>query len=80
MKTRILTGWNFRRGLYTVVGVFLVVISIIDQQWPGVVFGGYFASMGILGFGCAGGNCAVPTKPVSKADLENIVFEEIKTK
>jgi hypothetical protein len=80
MKTRILTGWNFRRGLYTAIGAFVIVISIIDQQWPAVVFGGYFASMGLFGFGCAGGNCSIPAKQVNKEDIQDIVFEEIKNK
>jgi hypothetical protein len=29
----------------------------MGQQWFGIAFGGYFAAMGLLAFGCASGNC-----------------------
>lgn len=57
MKQRILRGWNIQRVLYVVLGVMVIIQSIGQHQWPGIVFGGYFASMGIFAFGCAGGNC-----------------------
>lgn len=58
MKDRILKGWTFQRGLYLVLGLFLMIHSAIDGLWPGILFGGYFAAMGFFAFGCAGGNCA----------------------
>lgn len=63
MKTRILTGWTFTRALYFGAGIFLLVQSIMDGQWAGILFGGYFAAMGLFAFGCAGGNCAVRRPP-----------------
>jgi hypothetical protein len=57
MKNRLLTGWNFRRIMYLALGVLMIVQSIILRQWWGMAFGGYFASMGLFAFGCAGGNC-----------------------
>lgn len=57
MKQRILTGWTFMRVLYTVMGVLIIIQSVLHQQWFGVLFGGYFASMGVFAFGCAAGNC-----------------------
>ncbi len=80
MKERILTGWNYRRVIYVLLGGFLMVQSVIDEQWIMVAFGGYFAAMGIFSFGCAGGNCAVgPTQRTNK-NIEDIEFEEIKNK
>lgn len=58
MKERILTGWTIQRGLYVVIGGFMIVQSIMDRQWFAIVFGAYFAAMGIFAFGCAGGNCS----------------------
>jgi hypothetical protein len=58
MKTRILTGWTFMRAIYLLLGVFIVVQSVQQQQWLGILLGGYFASMGLFAFGCAAGNCA----------------------
>ncbi|MGV8878118.1 MAG: hypothetical protein ACOH2A_03710 [Sphingobacteriaceae bacterium] len=58
MKNRILTGWTFRRVLYVAIGLFVVIQSVMQQQWLGIFLGSYFASMGIFAFGCAAGNCA----------------------
>lgn len=80
MKERILTGWTFRRVIYVLLGSFLIVQSVMDKQWIGVALGGYFAAMGIFSFGCAAGNCSVETKPKGKATIEDVQYEEVKTK
>ncbi len=59
MVQRILTGWNFRRALYFGLGMFVIVQSIIDKQWIAIIFGAYFAGMGLFSTGCASGSCAV---------------------
>lgn len=58
MKDRILKNWTFIRAMYVLLGMAVIVSSIMEHQWPGIFFGGYFASMGIFAFGCAAGNCA----------------------
>jgi len=57
MIQRITTGWNFTRVVYVLLGVALVVQSLPGTEWFGIVFGSYFAAMGVFAFGCAGGNC-----------------------
>lgn len=57
MKDRILTNWTFKRVLYLAMGITFIIQSVLSQQWFGVAFGGYFASMGLFAFGCAAGNC-----------------------
>ena len=57
MKDRLFSDWTGRRIFYLVAGIGLVVISAMDAQWAGVLMGGYFASMGLFAFGCAGGSC-----------------------
>ena len=57
MMQRILTGWSFRRAMFLAFGAFIIVQSIIDKQWIGILAGSYFASMGLFAFGCAGGSC-----------------------
>lgn len=57
MRQRILTGWNFRRLLYVVLGIAVIVESISPREWIGIVLGAYFLIMGIFAFGCAAGNC-----------------------
>ncbi|MBS1628184.1 MAG: hypothetical protein JSR09_05665 [Bacteroidetes bacterium] len=57
MKKRILTGWNLKRILYVLIGLTIIIQSILQHEWIGVLLGSYFASMGVFSFGCAGGNC-----------------------
>ncbi len=57
MKERILTNWTFTRAFYLIMGLFVIIQSIMSQQWFGIAFGGYFAAMGLFAFGCASGNC-----------------------
>ncbi len=78
MKDRILTSWTFRRGLYLLMGITVIIQSVINQQWFGVAFGGYFAAMGLFAFGCASGNCAL--EPKQKPAIQDVDFEEVKTK
>ncbi|HTQ27907.1 MAG TPA: hypothetical protein VMI35_07255 [Puia sp.] len=85
MKQRIFSGWTFGRALYSVLGGIIIVQSIMEHEWMGLLLGGYFAAMGVFAFGCAAGNCfgagIVPqTKVGTKADIRDIEFEEIKTK
>ena len=72
MKDRILKGWNYRRVMYLIFGAIAVVQAILTKQYFLVAFGAYFAAMGLLGFGCAGGHCAyVPPKATNKKTVEN---------
>ena len=61
-----LSGWTFRRVLYLGLGTLMIVQSIVNSMWIGVLFGAYFAAMGLFAFGCAGGQCAVE-EPQQKA-------------
>jgi hypothetical protein len=81
MKQRILTGWSFRRALFLILGLVMIVQSVMEQQWFGVALGGYFASMGLFSFGCAGGACFGGTCQVdepNKSNVKDITFEEVK--
>ena len=84
MKERILTGWTLTRVLYLVMGSYIVLQSVLDQQWIGILLGGYFASMGLFAFGCAAGNCGVSyskdRKNQGMGDFEEVVFEEVRGK
>jgi hypothetical protein len=83
MKQRILTNWTFARALFLVVGITVIVQSVLSQQWFGVVFGGYFASMGLFAFGCAAGNCyggSCATEEKTTTSIQDVDFEEVKSK
>ncbi|MEO6405543.1 MAG: hypothetical protein ABIY51_13380 [Ferruginibacter sp.] len=83
MKNRILSGWTFRRALYAGIGIFIIIESIMQHQWFGILFGGYFASMGIFAFGCAagncfGGNCNVEPTQKNKSQIQCVELEKVK--
>lgn len=81
LKKRILTGWTFTRVLYVGLGTTVIISSAMSQQWFGVLFGAYFASMGLFSFGCAagacfGGNCNTPPIQQNKTQMQDVEFEE----
>lgn len=85
MKHRIFNNWTFTRALYLLMGIAVTLQSLMSQQWFGVAFGAYFASMGLLAFGCAAGKCYnenISSKSAHKINtaLQNVEFEEIKSK
>lgn len=76
MKERILKNWTLTRTLFLILGVVIIIQSILNQQWFGILFGSYFASMGLFSYGCAsgncyGGNCEVNPKQTSDSTSEN---------
>lgn len=58
MKDRILKNWTLMRIIYAVMGIAIIVNSVMVREWFGILFGAYFAAMGIFSFGCAAGNCS----------------------
>mgnify|MGYP007080397504 CR=1 FL=1 len=85
LKQRILTGWTFTRVLYLGLGIAVIINSATSQQWFGVLFGAYFASMGLFSFGCASGACfggSCNTEPIqeTKTQIKDVDFEEVRTK
>jgi hypothetical protein len=84
MKQRLLTGWTFIRVIYILIGSLIIIQSVADRQWFGIIFGGYFASMGLFAFGCAGGacfggSCYYPQESKNKTNsIAETGFEEVK--
>ncbi len=83
MKQRMLTGWNFIRILYLLAGIMILIQSVANRQWMGVVLGVYFAAMGLFAVGCAGGacfggSCYHQAETKNKTNIAEAGFEEIK--
>ncbi len=53
--------WDFRRILYLLGGIFFVFTAINDKTWWLILFGLYFMAMSVFRFGCASGNCEIPS-------------------
>lgn len=77
MIRRITQGWSFRRALYLLIGLAIVIQSAYTHEWVGIAVGTYFASMGLFGFGCAGGNCGFVPRKSAPETKEEISFEEV---
>ena len=78
MLQKMLTGWTLTRAIYLVIGLVFIIDSIINLQWFGIMFGGYFASMGLFNFGCAAGGCKVESKNTDNKQSQLVEFEEVK--
>jgi len=80
MIQRALSGWTFIRAFYLLTGVAVIVQSVMEAQWFGLILGGYFSSMAVFNYGCAAGNCSVNyAEPKKQAvPVEDITYEEIK--
>lgn len=80
MIERILRNWTLTRALYLGLGIVIIIQSVKSHQWAGLAFGGYFASMGLFAFGCAGGNCAggscESTSPHQSSEFDQMVHIE----
>lgn len=64
--------------VYLLLGLWVVVQSLMERQWVGMVLGALFAAMGLFGLGCAGASCCAPgQRPTAKAK-EEVTFKEIK--
>lgn len=66
----LLSGWDLRRILYLIGGIWMVAQAVMDKIWFLVPFGLYFMFMAILRVGCAAGNCTVPYSK-EKEDTNN---------
>lgn len=85
MKERIFTNWTFSRMLFLIMGVMVIVQSAMSHQWFGILFGGYFAAMGLFAFGCAaggcfGGNCNTVSPSSAPTHTDEVEFEEVQSK
>jgi hypothetical protein len=75
MKDRLLTNWSLVRVIYLLFGISIIAQAIASSIWLGVLFGSYFAAMGLFAFGCAGGNCFQGSCEINTAnstDADNI--------
>ena len=73
---RFFLPWTITRFMFLFLGTTVFAQAAIDGLWIGIVFGFYFIATGLFAWGCAGGNCHVPTP--TNTQSKEIEFEEIK--
>lgn len=77
MKERILKNWTVQRLLYTVIGVVVAGSGFMQHDLVSILFGAYFASMGVFAFGCAAG-CCTYVPPRNRGSKGAIQLQEVK--
>jgi len=81
MKQTLLTGWNFMRFLRLGLGIYIAIQAIQTLSILSGVIAVFFIYQAVTNTGCCGANgCAVPIKKSSSDTIEEIEFEEIKSK
>jgi hypothetical protein len=83
MKQRLLSGWNFMRILWLLMGVGMVIQAATEKNFLMILPGLYFVFASIANVGCFAGSCATGygsnnnTKKQSAAEIE---YEEVHSK
>ncbi len=59
MTKKLLAGWTTSRIIFSLIGIAIIIQTVMDHQFFGVILGAYILLMGLFGFGCAKGNCNI---------------------
>lgn len=81
MKQTLLTDWNFMRLLRLGLGIYIAVQAVQTLSVLSGVIALFFIYQALTNTACCGSNgCAVPIKKSSSDAIEEVEFEEIKSK
>jgi hypothetical protein len=81
VKETLLTGWNFMRWLRLALGLFIGIDAIQMHQPISGLIAAFFIYQAVTNTGCCGvSNCAAPTVKNNSNTIEEIEYEEIKSK
>jgi hypothetical protein len=83
MKERVLSGWNFMRVLWLIMGIGIIIQAITERNFLMLLPGLYFVFAALANIGCFAGSCAtgLNTGNRTKKDaITEIEFEEIHSK
>jgi hypothetical protein len=81
IKQTLLTGWNFMRWLRLGLGIFIAIQAIQTHDTLSGFIAAFFLFQAVTNTGCWGvGGCAVPINKNNSSEIQDVVFEEIKSK
>jgi hypothetical protein len=83
MKERILSGWNFMRVLWLLMGIGITIQAITESNFLMLLPGLYFVFTSLANVGCFAGSCAAGfnSKTGNKKDaITEIEYEEVHSK
>lgn len=81
IKQTLFTGWNFMRWLRMGLGVFIAIQAIHAQDTLSGFIATFFLFQAVTNTGCCGARgCATPMNKNNFDEIQDVTFEEIKTK
>jgi hypothetical protein len=83
MKEKILSGWNFMRILWLLMGIGIVIQASTEKNFLMMLPGLYFVFASIANIGCFAGSCATgfsPNKENKNEAITEIGYEEVHSK
>ena len=83
MKQRILSGWNFMRILWLMMGIGIVIQAITEKNFLMLLPGLYFVFASLANIGCFAGSCATSytsNTGTKKEAITEIGYEEVQSK
>jgi hypothetical protein len=83
MKQRILSGWNFMRILWLMMGIGIVIQAITEKNFLMLLPGLYFVFASLANIGCFAGSCATgytSNTGTKKEAITEIEYEEVQSK
>lgn len=81
IKQTLFTGWHFMRWLRLGLGIFIAIQAIQLHDTLTGFIAAFFLFQAATNIGCCGtSGCAVPTTKNNTDKIEEVTFEEFKTK
>lgn len=81
IKQTLFTGWHLMRWLRLAFGIIFMVQAIEMHDMMVGLIAGFFLVTAVTNIGCCGaGRCAAPTRKGKVESIEEIRYEEIKSK
>ena len=77
----LLTGWHFMRWIRLVAGLFIGIQSIQTHDAISGAIGAFFLFQAVTNTGCCGAEgCAVPITKKGDDSIDDVHYEELKSK
>jgi hypothetical protein len=82
MKQRIMSGWNFMRILWLMMGIGIIIQAATEKNFLMLLPGLYFVFASLANIGCFAGSCATgySSKSTKKEAITEIEYEEVQSK
>ncbi|MBI2270160.1 MAG: hypothetical protein HYU69_07360 [Bacteroidetes bacterium] len=81
IKQTLFTCWHFMRWLRLGLGVFMAIQAVQNHDTLSGLIGAFFLLQAVTNTGCCGvSSCATPATKNNADKIEEVEFEEVKTK